>query len=95
MNRPRALAAIHFSALLFGLTGVFGEAIQAASTTITAGRALFTCLSPAGFARLRRGSLKDGIGRRELSVLLGAGVLLALHWVSFFHALKVRSEASR
>ena len=41
MNRPRALAAIHFSALLFGLTGVFGEAIQAGAAAITAGRAMF------------------------------------------------------
>ena len=89
MNRPRALAAIHFSALLFGLTGVFGEAIQAGAAAITAGRAIFACLSLAGFARLRRGSLRSGIGRRELWVLLGAGVLLAVHWVSFFHAVKV------
>ena len=89
MNRPRALAAIHFSALLFGLTGVFGEAIQTDATAITAGRALFACIALAGFAQWRRSALTAGIRRREILVLIGASLLLALHWISFFYAVKV------
>ena len=89
MNRPRALAAIHTSAVLFGLTGVFGELIQASAAAITAGRAMFALLALAGFSRLSGRSLMTNIGRRQLWILLGAGVLLTLHWVTFFHSVKV------
>jgi len=89
MNRPRALAAIHVSAVLFGLSGVFGELIQAGAIAITAGRALFALLALAGFSRVSGRSLLSGVGRRELSILLGAGILLALHWITFFHSVKV------
>lgn len=89
MTRPRALAAVHFSALLFGLTGVFGELIQASAAAITAGRAIFALLALAGFSRLSRGSLSRGMTRQRLVILAGAGLLLALHWITFFHSVKV------
>ena len=41
MTRQRALTQIHFAAVLFGLTGVFGELIQASAAVITLGRAIF------------------------------------------------------
>lgn len=89
MTRPRALAAIHCSAILFGLTGVFGELIQASAAAITAGRAVFAFLALAGFARLSRRSLLQNLTARHMHVLAGAGLLLALHWVTFFHSVKV------
>ena len=35
MTRQRALTYIHIAAVLFGLTGVFGELIQAGAVVIT------------------------------------------------------------
>jgi len=89
MTRPRALAAVHFSAILFGLTGVFGELIQASAAAITAGRAVFALMALAGFSRISRQSLLQDMTRQRLMVLAGAGLLLALHWVTFFHSVKV------
>lgn len=89
MNRPRALLSIHVSAVLFGLTGVFGELIQASAAAITAGRAIFAFIALAGFAKLRGRGLMEGITRHRMAVLAGAGLLLALHWVTFFHSVKV------
>lgn len=88
-TRPQALAAIHFSAILFGLTGVFGELIQATAAAITAGRAVFALLALAGFSRLSRQSLMKDMTGHRMMVLAGAGLLLALHWVTFFHSVKV------
>jgi len=88
MSHSQALSAIHCAALLFGLTGVLGELVQAEPAAITLGRALFAVAALAGFARLRRQPLGQGLTRRRLAELAGTGVLLALHWVTFFVSVK-------
>jgi len=88
MNRPQALSAIHCAALLFGLTGVFGELIQTGPATITLGRALFAVAALTGFARLYRRPLRHGLTARRAAGLAATGVLLALHWVTFFVSVK-------
>jgi len=89
MPPRRALFAIHFAAILFGLTGVFGELIQSGAAVITLGRAVFAVLALALFARASRRPMARGITRRRLAVLAGSGLLLALHWVTFFVSVKV------
>lgn len=89
MNARQARLSIHLAALLFGLTGIFGELIAASAVLITAGRALFAVLAlylvirHSGHNHASRPSLS------ELGVLGLAGVLLAVHWVTFFIAVKV------
>lgn len=89
MTRQRALAYIHIAAVLFGLTGVFGELIQASAAVITMGRAVFAVISLAIFARMRRKPLLGALTPAQLFVLVIAGVLLAAHWVTFFISVKV------
>jgi len=89
MTRQRALAYIHVAAVLFGLTGVFGEAIQAGAAVITLGRALFAVGALAFFARLQRRPLLGTLTPAQLFVLVVAGALLAGHWVTFFISVKV------
>ncbi|QII85914.1 DMT family transporter [Bordetella hinzii] len=89
MTRQRALVYIHFAAVLFGLTGVFGELIQASAAVITLGRALFAVASLAFFARIQRRPLLGMLTPAQLFVLVVAGALLALHWMTFFISVKV------
>lgn len=88
MTRQRALAYIHIAAVLFGLTGVFGELIQAGAAVITLGRAIFAVGALAFFARLRRRSLLGVLTPAQMFVLVVAGALLATHWVTFFISVK-------
>ncbi|WP_323000288.1 DMT family transporter [Castellaniella sp.] len=88
MNSRQAQFAIHLTALLFGLTGIFGELIQASATLITAGRALFATAALLLF--IGHGGHRIVLPpRRSWRVLGLAGVLLAIHWTSFFVAVKV------
>ncbi|AHV93652.1 DMT family transporter [Bordetella holmesii] len=89
MTRQRALVYIHVAAVLFGLTGVFGELIQAGAAVITLGRALFAVASLAFFARVQRRSLLGVLTPVQLFVLVISGALLAGHWVTFFISVKV------
>jgi drug/metabolite transporter (DMT)-like permease len=88
MNSRQATTAIHITAVLFGLTGIFGELIQAGAVLITAGRATFATVALLLFMT-RAGHRPVRPGRRALPVLLTAGVLLAIHWTTFFVAVKV------
>lgn len=89
ITHQRALAYIHVAAVLFGLTGVFGEVIQAGAVVITLGRALFAVASLGLMARLQGRPILREMNRRRYLTLLGSGALLAVHWVTFFVSVKV------
>ncbi len=88
MTRHRALTYIHIAAVLFGLTGVFGELIQASAAVITLGRAVFAVISLGLFARMRRKPLLGALTPAQLFVLVIAGAAGG-HWVTFFISVKV------
>lgn len=93
MTRQRALISIHIAAVLFGLTGIFGELIQADAMVITAGRAAFAVAALLLFMRWTGSSARAGIDRRSAGILGIAGIMLAVHWVTFFIAVKVGGVA--
>src|SRR3546814_19429134 len=72
MTRQRALIYIHFAAVLFGLTGVFGELIQASAAVITLGRAAFAVMALAGFPRVQRRPLFTTLSPAQLFMLIVA-----------------------
>lgn len=93
MNHRTALAALHFGALFFGLTGVFGKlAASASPAVIVFGRAAFAVLALALFASLTGPGWQRLSGQDTRRLLFG-GMLLAGHWVSFFIAVKVGGVA--
>lgn len=93
MNRQRAVFAIHIAAILFGLTGIFGELIQADAMVITAGRASFAVLALLAVMRSMGTSPFLGVTRKNVKVLAMAGFMLAVHWVTFFLAVKISGVA--
>ncbi|MEM6938067.1 MAG: DMT family transporter, partial [Pseudomonadota bacterium] len=90
-----ALLELHLAVLLFGLAGVLGKAIAAGALIIVFGRSAVAALT------LGLGLVLGLKNRRESSALprtrrlgLGAsGVLLAVHWLAFFHAINISSVA--
>lgn len=93
MTRSQALVAIHIAAVLFGLTGIFGELIQADATVITAGRAGFAVVALALVGRSAGTSVWRTARSRDIPILVTAGAMLAIHWVTFFIAVKVGGVA--
>lgn len=89
MTHGRALASMHVAALMFGLTGIFGKLTQAGPMAIVLGRALFAVLALLLFARLFTRPIMRGIDRRRFAQLALCGVFLGVHWLTFFHAVKI------
>ena len=88
-----ALTSAHVTAILFGLTGIFGALIHASASVITFGRAAFAMLALAVFALLQGRALLRGLNRKKLFIYFISGLMLAAHWVTFFIAIKVGGVA--
>lgn len=93
MNRQRALFAIHVSAVLFGLTGIFGQLIHGDPMAITAGRAAFAVVALYGVLRYQNTSPLRNINRRNMALLFAASIMLAIHWATFFLSVKIAGVA--
>lgn len=87
LTHQRALIYMHIAALLFGLTGIFGKLASVGPDVIVLGRALFAVLALLVFARLYRHSMLAGLSRVRLVQLAVCGLLLGVHWLTFFHAI--------
>lgn len=82
---------LQFIVLLWGFTGVLGKLITVSAIplvwfrVLVAGLVLFTVL------KIRKIDLK--VSRKDLFMLLGIGVIIGLHWMAFFGAIKVSNVA--
>lgn len=93
MTPRSALLALHIGALLFGLSGVLGKLAHASPSVIVFGRAAFAAAALAVFARFVGSTRWKPLNRASGARLVLSGVLLSLHWVSFFIAVKVAGVA--
>jgi len=91
-NKLRGLVFANVAVLLFGLAGVLGKLSVLPAPLIVFGRAFFAGLVLLAVCWFQHISLRpkrpqDGF------LLLGQGVLLALHWTAFFQAINVSNVA--
>lgn len=88
----RALIETHIAIALIGLSGVFGKTIALPPELIVLGRVVLGALTLLVLSRFVRFPLYPG-RRRDVLVLLGLGVLLAVHWYSFFESIRLSTIA--
>lgn len=87
-----ALLGLHAAVLLFGAAGLFAKFLTAPALMIVIGRTFFATLVLTAWllaTHPRRGlpSL------REMPLLGGLGIILALHWWTFFYAIRISTVA--
>jgi len=90
--KNESLLQIHSAVLLFGLAGLFGKLLPQGPALIVLGRVAFAAAFLAFLLR-RRGLPLLPEGGRELGWMSLQGLLLAFHWVVFFHAIQLSSVA--
>jgi drug/metabolite transporter (DMT)-like permease len=77
---------LHFIVLIFGFTAILGELISIAALPLVWYRmGIASILLFALLAILKR----NPPNRKNIWLLLGTGGIIAAHWVTFFHAVKV------
>ena len=88
----RGLISANVAVLLFGLAGVLGKLSLLPAPLIVFGRSFFAGLVLLAVCWLRHVSFRPKQSR-DGYLLLGQGVLLALHWTAFFQAINVSNVA--
>jgi drug/metabolite transporter (DMT)-like permease len=90
-GKRTALVKVHFAVLLAGATCLFAKSVASASL-LTCGRTALAGIALALVAGFTRTSLRVR-NRRDLGLFALAGLLLALHWYSFFESIRVSTVA--
>jgi drug/metabolite transporter (DMT)-like permease len=88
----KSLIGLHAASLLFGGTGLFSKLIPLPAIDITALRSLIAAATLLALATL--GGRSVALRSRADCGLMGlCGVLIGVHWATFFHAMQVSSVA--
>lgn len=82
----KSLLAMHAAVLLWGFTGVLGRAISLDFPVLVWWRMLLTALFIAAIITWRKGWTP--IAKRDLGRLILVGILMGIHWVAFYGAIK-------
>lgn len=90
--KNRSLLEIHIAVLLFGLAGLFGKWIDQPAMIIVLGRVFFASIFLVVLLLWRKERIR--LNKRQDYLYLGLmGVVLAIHWVTFFQAIQVSTVA--
>ena len=87
----RAYLELHLAVFLWGFTAILGDLIQLSALTLVWWRVLLTSLSLIFFVRL--GRIVREVGARRFWLLAGIGVIVALHWVTFYGSIKLANAS--
>jgi drug/metabolite transporter (DMT)-like permease len=90
----RHLLSIHVAVLLFGFAGLFGDErlLPLSAIAIVLGRAVFASATLLLVALVRRDILGSA-SRRSILAFAVLGLLLAMHWTTFFQSVKTAGVA--
>lgn len=83
---------LHLAVMLFGFSAVLGQFVDAPAVVIAGGRVIWSSVALLAFSLAKRSSLKLN-GKKDYAVALAAGVVLAVHWTTFFQAIQSSSVA--
>ena len=90
--RKHEVLSVNIAVLLFGLAGLFAKWIHLPAIGITFGRVLFSSAALGTYNLIRKQSFRIA-GRKDLFLLVCAGMILALHWWSFLESIQLSTVA--
>ncbi len=86
-NNRKALAELHFVVFIWGFTAILGKLITLEALQLVWYRMVVAVLVVYGFTRVKKLSLN--ISRKERIGMALTGLIIAAHWVTFYHAIKI------
>ncbi|MBX2873693.1 MAG: DMT family transporter, partial [Saprospiraceae bacterium] len=92
LAKRKDLVQIHIAVFLFGLAGLFGKLVDQPALIIVLGRVFFGAIALFILYGYRRQSIRLKQQKDYLWFAL-FGLILAVHWLTFFHSIKISSVA--
>lgn len=78
---------LHFVVLIYGFTAILGKMITLPATQLVWYRMLIAAITFYIFLQWKKTDLK--IRRAQFLRLFGIGIIVAIHWITFFGAIKI------
>jgi len=86
-DKLKSTLHFHFIVFIFGFTAILGKLISIDAVSLVWYRMVLATAVVALFMAVRR--ISFALSTKQLYIMLICGVLIALHWIFFFHAVKV------
>ena len=90
--KSHGMLEIHIAVLFFGIAGLFGKLLALPPLVIVFGRTFFASLTLSAILFCSKTQLRTK-SRRDLTVLILLGAILAVHWTTFFHSIQISTVA--
>lgn len=90
--KRHGLIEIHIAVLLFGIAGLFGKFLFLPPLVIVLGRTFFAALTLSTILFYSKTQMRTK-SIRDFTVLILLGIVLAVHWTTFFHAIQISTVA--
>jgi len=87
----RAYVELHIAVILFGFTAILGKLISISAVSIVWWRVFITSISFLFIINIVK--VLRSLPLRQIMIFLGIGVIVALHWITFYGSIKL-SNAS-
>ena len=88
-----ALIRMHAATVLFGISGIFGKLCQCSAIDLVWGRAVVAVAALGCICLIWRDPPWQGVTMRDLMGLTVSGILLTVHFVTFFMGIKLGGVA--
>ncbi|GFD90538.1 permease [Tenacibaculum sp. KUL152] len=83
----KSLISLHLTVILLGGTALFSKLVPLSAADITLVRSVFACIALFAFLKLARNKITLN-SKKDYTVAVGLGALMALHWVTYFAAMQ-------
>ncbi len=91
-DSKHGLSILYVAVFLLSLNGLFSKLIPLDAVTVTQLRSVMAVLALLLFAVMRKRAIRLNSLREYIGVYL-VGIVLGLHWVSFYHAMQISTVA--
>jgi len=88
----KSYVEVHLAVFLFGITGLFGKFLSISPLIIVLGRVFVSAIFIFIWIKIVGGSLKLK-SKKDLKSLIINGILLAIHWTTFFTSIQLSNVA--
>lgn len=83
----KSLVSLHFTIMLLGGTALFSRVVPLSASDITLMRSIFACVALFAFLKIAKNKITLN-SKKDYGVAVGLGLLMALHWVTYFAAMQ-------
>ena len=91
-NNRKNILYLHIAVMLFSISGVVGQFVEIPSVLVAMGRVICSSIILFTIAKVKKSNLKLE-SKKDYLLIVGAGMVLAAHWTTFFQSIQVSTVA--